>query len=42
MIQTVIMFGSMILIAVKGTLDIGGLSVVIERNLQTSRIEPPE
>ncbi|EFA03242.2 sodium-coupled monocarboxylate transporter 1 [Tribolium castaneum] len=40
-IQAVIMFGAMILVAVKGTLDIGGLNTVITRSLESGRIEGP-
>ncbi|GAB1869716.1 Sodium-coupled monocarboxylate transporter 1 [Camponotus japonicus] len=40
-IQTFVMFGSMLLIVVKGTVDIGGVSLVIRRNLKSGRIELP-
>uniref|UniRef100_A0A182QSH3 Sodium-coupled monocarboxylate transporter 1 n=1 Tax=Anopheles farauti TaxID=69004 RepID=A0A182QSH3_9DIPT len=40
-IQMFIMIGALILIVVKGTADIGGLGVLIERNLASGRIEPP-
>ncbi|KAL9698573.1 hypothetical protein quinque_002014 [Culex quinquefasciatus] len=40
-IQTVVMVGALILIVIKGTADIGGLSVLIERNVASGRIEPP-
>ncbi|XP_017851041.1 sodium-coupled monocarboxylate transporter 1 isoform X2 [Drosophila busckii] len=40
-IQTLIMFGAMALVLVKGTLDIGGPSVVWQRAQQSARIEPP-
>ncbi|GAB1869712.1 Sodium-coupled monocarboxylate transporter 1 [Camponotus japonicus] len=40
-IQTFFMFGSMLLIVVKGTVDIGGVSLVIRRNLESGRIELP-
>ncbi|KAL6261318.1 hypothetical protein P5V15_008838 [Pogonomyrmex californicus] len=40
-IQTFIMFGSMLLIAIKGTIDVGGLSLVIQRNLDSGRLEFP-
>ncbi|GAB1869715.1 Sodium-coupled monocarboxylate transporter 1 [Camponotus japonicus] len=40
-IQTFVMFGSMLLIVVKGTVDIGGVSLVIRRNLESGRIELP-
>lgn len=35
------MFGAMLLIVFKGTSDLGGLSVVIMRNLESGRIEIP-
>ncbi|XP_035919646.1 sodium-coupled monocarboxylate transporter 1 [Anopheles stephensi] len=41
-IQTVLMFGAMVLIIVKGTLDVGGLSVVMERAKASGRIEGPD
>ncbi|XP_076223967.1 sodium-coupled monocarboxylate transporter 1 [Nomia melanderi] len=40
-IQTFIMFGSMLLIVIKGTSDVGGLSVVLRRNLESGRLELP-
>ncbi|XP_068084313.1 sodium-coupled monocarboxylate transporter 1-like [Anabrus simplex] len=40
-IQTIIMFGAMVLVAVKGTMDIGGTAVVWQRNLDSGRIELP-
>ena len=36
------MYGVLILIMVKGTMNVGGLSVVIERNWESGRIERPE
>lgn len=41
-IQTGIMVGAMIIVIVKGTADVGGLSVVIERNSAGGRFEGPE
>lgn len=41
-VQSVIMFGAMFLVVIKGTLDIGGLDVVIDRNIESGRIEAPE
>nr|CAD7576595.1 unnamed protein product [Timema californicum] len=41
-IQTFIMFGAMLLVIIKGTLDIGGISVVWERNFMSGRIEAPK
>lgn len=35
------MFGSMLLITIKGTADVGGLSLVIRRNLESGRLELP-
>ncbi|XP_017879892.1 sodium-coupled monocarboxylate transporter 1-like [Ceratina calcarata] len=40
-IQTFIMFGSMLLIIVKGTSDVGGWALVIRRNLESGRLEFP-
>ncbi|XP_025261690.1 sodium-coupled monocarboxylate transporter 1-like [Camponotus floridanus] len=40
-IQTFVMFGSMLLIVIKGTVDVGGVSLVIRRNLESGRIELP-
>ncbi|XP_021928486.1 sodium-coupled monocarboxylate transporter 1-like isoform X3 [Zootermopsis nevadensis] len=40
-IQTLIMFGAMVLIIIKGTIDVGGFSVVWERNYDSGRIEAP-
>lgn len=41
-IQIVQMYGVLILIAIKGTADVGGLSVVLERNYESGRLEAPE
>ncbi|KAL4716596.1 hypothetical protein ACJJTC_010260 [Scirpophaga incertulas] len=40
-IQITAMFGAMVLVAIKGTFDIGGISTVWERNMNTGRIEAP-
>ncbi|XP_037935226.1 sodium-coupled monocarboxylate transporter 1-like isoform X1 [Teleopsis dalmanni] len=40
-VQTLIMFGAMLLIIVKGTIDVGGLGVVYTRAKESGRIEPP-
>ncbi|XP_053970574.1 sodium-coupled monocarboxylate transporter 1-like [Hylaeus volcanicus] len=40
-IQAFIMFGSMLLIVIKGTNDVGGLSLVLRRNLESGRLEWP-
>lgn len=41
-LQTVVMVASLVIIVVKGTADIGGLSVLIDRNVASGRIEPPK
>lgn len=41
-IQIVIMYGVMILIIIKGTLNVGGIGVVLERNWESGRLEAPE
>lgn len=41
-IQTTIMVGAMIIVIVKGTIDVGGLGVVIERNSAGQRFDKPE
>ncbi|XP_046805699.1 sodium-coupled monocarboxylate transporter 1-like [Lucilia cuprina] len=41
-IQTVIMIGSIVFVIIKGTIDVGGVEVVFERNWNTGRIELPE
>lgn len=40
-VQTFIIFLSLIAVAVKATVSVGGLGVVIERNLKSTRIEFP-
>ncbi|XP_076618438.1 sodium-coupled monocarboxylate transporter 1 [Colletes latitarsis] len=40
-IQTFIMYGSMLLIVIKGTNDVGGLSLVLRTNLESGRLEFP-
>lgn len=40
-IQTIIMFGAMILVIVKGSYIVGGFSEVIRRNWESDRIEYP-
>lgn len=40
-IQTVIMIGTIIFIIIKGVNDVGGLSVVLERNFNSTRLELP-
>nr|XP_039150377.1 sodium-coupled monocarboxylate transporter 1 isoform X6 [Drosophila simulans] len=41
-IQTVIMVGAIFFVIIKGTVDLGGLGVVIQRNFDTGRMEWPE
>lgn len=41
-IQAMIMFGAIVLVAIKGTLDVGGFGVVMERSLNSDRIESPK
>lgn len=40
-VQTFSMFGALILVAVKGTLDLGGADIVINNAWETNRIEAP-
>lgn len=40
-VQAFVMFGAMLLINVKGTLDLGGLDVVLQRNRDSGRLELP-
>lgn len=40
--QIIIMYGTLALIVVKGTIDVGGFSVVFERNYESGRFETPE
>lgn len=42
MIQIMLMYGTLILIVIKGTMDVGGLQVVIDRNYASGRFETPE
>ncbi|KRK04422.1 sodium-coupled monocarboxylate transporter 1 isoform X3 [Drosophila yakuba] len=41
-IQTVIMVGAIFFVIIKGTVDLGGLGVVIQRNIDSGRMEWPE
>ncbi|KAH8362792.1 hypothetical protein KR084_001103 [Drosophila pseudotakahashii] len=41
-IQTVIMVGAIFFVIIKGTMDLGGLGVVIQRNFDSGRLEWPE
>ncbi|XP_037951198.1 sodium-coupled monocarboxylate transporter 2-like [Teleopsis dalmanni] len=41
-IQSFVMYGTVILICIKGTYDVGGLSVVLERNAASGRLNAPD
>lgn len=41
-VQTLIMFGAMVLIIVKGTIDVGGFGVVYQKAKESGRIESPK
>ena len=41
-IQIMIMYGTLILINVKGTIDAGGFSTVLQRNIDSERLGMPE
>lgn len=40
-VQTVSMLGALILVAIKGSLDIGGVREVLQSAWDSDRIEPP-
>jgi sodium-coupled monocarboxylate transporter 8/12/insulin-like growth factor 2 mRNA-binding protein 1 len=42
LIQILIMYGTLIIIAVMGTINAGGFSEVIKRNIDSQRFEAPE
>lgn len=41
-IQIILMIAAILLIAIKGTMDVDGIKNVIQRNLDSGRIEPPK
>ncbi|KAH8359927.1 hypothetical protein KR093_009582, partial [Drosophila rubida] len=41
-VQTVSMLGALVIVAVKGSMDIGGASVVVERAWNSNRLEAPD
>ncbi|KAM8705530.1 hypothetical protein ACLKA7_009912 [Drosophila subpalustris] len=41
-IQTMVMVGAVIFVVIKGTMNVGGLGVVIQRNWESGRLEWPE
>ena len=41
-VQSFVMFGTVLVVCIKGTLDVGGLRLVLERNWQGGRLNAPE
>lgn len=41
-IQSFVMYGSILAVCIKGTLDVGGLGVVLQRNEESGRLNAPE
>jgi len=41
-VQSIVMYGSLVVIMVKGTLDLGGFDVVWQRNAEGGRLNLPE
>lgn len=41
-VQTIMMFGAIFLVMIKGTMDVGGINVVWDRAVKGERIEGPE
>lgn len=41
-VQSVIMYGSLVVIMIKGTIDVGGFGVLWQRNLDGGRLNMPE
>ncbi|XP_032593224.1 sodium-coupled monocarboxylate transporter 1 isoform X1 [Drosophila grimshawi] len=41
-IQSFVMFGSILAVCIKGTYDVGGLGVVLQRNQESGRLNAPE
>ncbi|XP_049305334.1 sodium-coupled monocarboxylate transporter 1 [Bactrocera dorsalis] len=41
-VQSFIMYGSIVTICIKGTLDVGGLDVVLQRNRESGRLNMPD
>lgn len=42
LIQTLLMFGAMLVVIFKGTIDVGGFRSVVDINLKMERIEGPK
>lgn len=40
-VQGLVMLASLVIVAIKGTFTVGGIDVVLARNLNSTRIEPP-
>ncbi|XP_034116700.1 sodium-coupled monocarboxylate transporter 1 isoform X2 [Drosophila albomicans] len=41
-VQSFVMYGSILTVCIKGTYDVGGLSVVLQRNQESGRLNAPE
>ncbi|CAG9806697.1 unnamed protein product [Chironomus riparius] len=41
-VQITIMYGTLLLIAIKGTMNVGGISEVFEKNIESGRFEAPD
>ncbi|XP_073839726.1 sodium-coupled monocarboxylate transporter 2-like [Musca autumnalis] len=41
-IQSIVMYGTILIICIKGTLDLGGLSAVLQRNWEGGRLKIPD
>lgn len=41
-VQVIILYITLFVIAIKGTIQVGGLSVLIERNSESGRLQYPE
>lgn len=41
-VQTISMLGALLLVAVKGTMEINGVGEIFREALKTERIEPPK
>ena len=41
-VQTISMLGALLLVAVKGTMEVNGVGEIFQEALKTERIEPPK
>ena len=41
-VQVIILYVTLFVIAIKGTINIGGIGVLLERNSESGRIQGPE